>query len=195
MRTYNLPHRQKPDPTPAHTCKGIAKRYYQLKTGHALIGTYPPWRTLRESDTCWWCSEDTPQNLHHLFKWCPKWKEQQRTLWKGVQEATKERHQITEHDPMLKVFADWRCSQAILNFLAHTEVGRGYPRPPAGEADEAGNTEDDDDEPDIDDPESLGNTDDDDGPEVDVLDSLDNTAEVDEGEEAEESGGEGGEER
>ena len=96
---------------------------------------------------------------------------------------------------MPKVFADWRCSRAILNFLAHTEVGRGYPRPPAGEADEAGNTEDDDNEPDIiDDPEGHGNSDNGDEPEVDVPDSLDNTAGVDKGQEAEESGGEGGEE-
>ena len=28
---------------------------------------------------------------------------------------------------MPKVFADWRCSQAILDFLAHTEVGCSYP--------------------------------------------------------------------
>ena len=28
---------------------------------------------------------------------------------------------------MPKVFADWRCSQAILDFLARTEVGRSYP--------------------------------------------------------------------
>ena len=31
---------------------------------------------------------------------------------------------------MPKVFADWRCSQAIMDFLANTEVGRSVPQSP-----------------------------------------------------------------
>ena len=51
---------------------------------------------------------------------------------------------------MPRVFADWRCSQAILDFLAHTEVGRSYPKPNAAgempaEADSDSEDEDDDD--------------------------------------------------
>jgi hypothetical protein len=128
MRTYILSQRQTPDPLPAHTRKGIATRFYQLKTGHALIGTYLHWRTLRADNICWWCAENTPQNLHHLFKRCPRWQDQQRTLWRDVQEATKDKRAATERSPMPKVFADWRCSKAILDFLAHTEVGRTVPR-------------------------------------------------------------------
>ena len=50
---------------------------------------------------------------------------------------------------MPKVFADWRCSQAILNFLAETEVGRSYPKPNAAgetlsEADSASESENED---------------------------------------------------
>ena len=146
MRTYILSHRQKPDPTPANTRKGIARRFYQLKTGHALIGTYLHWRTLRADNTCWWCTENTPQNLHHLFKRCSKWQEQQKTLWRDIREATKDPpgRQLTERDPMPKVFNDWRCSKPILNFLAHTDVGRTCPQPAASENEDSEEEDDDD---------------------------------------------------
>ena len=46
---------------------------------------------------------------------------------------------------MPKVFADWQCSKAILDFLAHTEVGRTVPRAliqaQAGQSDPARDTE------------------------------------------------------
>ena len=150
-----MPQRQKPDPTPAHIRKGIAQRYYQLKTGHALIGTYLHWRTLRNDNGCWWCSANTPQNLHHLFKRCGRWKEQQRTLWRDVLEATKEGRKITERTPMPRVFADWRCSQAILDFLAHTEVGRSYPKLNAADEMPAETDSDSEDEDDDDDDEEA----------------------------------------
>ena len=79
-------------------------------------------------------------------------------MWRDIQEATKDKRKATERTPMPKVFADWRCSKAILDFLAHTEVGRTVPRTPAptqgddeeeGEdagADEASETEDDEEE-------------------------------------------------
>jgi len=58
-----------------------------------------------------------------MFKNCPHWKSQQKTLWATVLEETKKlpgptRGEITE------LFADERCRQAILDFLATTDVGR-----------------------------------------------------------------------
>jgi hypothetical protein len=35
--------------------KQAASRFYQLKTGHALIGQYLKWIGNREDDACWWC--------------------------------------------------------------------------------------------------------------------------------------------
>ena len=73
---------------------------------------------------------------------------------------------------MPRVFADWRCSQAILDFLAHTEVGRSYPKPDAGDRGTDSDSEDSDSEDDDDVSEdtgeptvegSSGNTEDDDG--------------------------------
>ena len=51
---------------------------------------------------------------------------------------------------MPKVFADWRCSQAILDFLAGTEVGRSVPQSPrnnpATDSDTGGEEEEEEDD-------------------------------------------------
>ena len=125
------------------------------------MGSYLHWRTLRPDNTCWWCGEDTPQNLHHLFKRCPKWREQQRKLWTEVQEVTRDGQKITGRNPMPKVFTDWRCSQAILDFLADTEVGRSYPATTPHMAGGGHNPPDTDDEDNDGDSESEADDDDD----------------------------------
>ena len=77
---------------------------------------------------------------------------------------------------MPRVFADWRCSQAILDSLAHTEVGRSYPKPSsdaaASDTDADDGSESDDrgaegDSTEVDVTESSYKTDND-GPEADV---------------------------
>ena len=62
------------------------------------------------------------QTREHLFKNCPKWKQQQKTLWAEVRRDTgrgKNRFSIRD------LFADERCTLAILSFLRATRVGRG----------------------------------------------------------------------
>ena len=64
------------------------------------------------------------QTRDHLLKECPKWKDQQKVLWKEVwKETEKRKWQWKAH----KLFADARCSQAVLDFLASTEVGKTVP--------------------------------------------------------------------
>ena len=46
---------------------------------------------------------------------------------------------------MPTLFADWRCSQAIIDFLAHTEVGRSYPKLDAGDGETDSDSEEDED--------------------------------------------------
>ena len=67
----------------------------------------------------------TPQaDGEHLLKGCPKWRKQQRTLWKEVwKETGKGRRWWKAHE----IFADRRYSQAVLNFLASTEVRKTAP--------------------------------------------------------------------
>jgi hypothetical protein len=61
------------------------------------------------------------QTREHLLKNCPRWKQQQKTLWNEVRRDTgrgKNRFKIRD------LFADERCTRAILSFLRTTKVGR-----------------------------------------------------------------------
>jgi len=55
---------------------------------------------------------------------CPEWKPQQKILWAEVRKETgrwKDRWKIRD------LLADERCSQAVLDFLSSTDVGRRVP--------------------------------------------------------------------
>jgi len=61
------------------------------------------------------------QTRELLFKACPGWKAQQKVLWAEVRKETgwwKDRWKIRD------LLADERCSRAVLDFLAATDVGR-----------------------------------------------------------------------
>ena len=83
------------------------------------------------------------QTREHMFKNCPQWKSQQKTLWAAVLEETKKLPGPTRGRGRTKIaelFADERCSQAILDFLATTGVGRKA-GPPVAEEGEGGASE------------------------------------------------------
>jgi len=125
---YRMPKNQKPDSTVAGSSKRLASRFYQIKTGHCLTGQYLNWTKSRPTPQCWWCRYRT-QTRDHLFKECPEWKPQQKILWAEVKKETvkwKDRWKVRD------LLADGRCSRAVLDFLATTEVGK---RVPGGEED------------------------------------------------------------
>jgi len=37
------------------SAKGLASRFYQIKTGHCLSGQYLNWTKNRPTLRCWWC--------------------------------------------------------------------------------------------------------------------------------------------
>ena len=110
--------------------KTIAARFYQLKSGHALLANYLLRIGKRSDMTCWWCQHEY-QTRDHLFKWCKRWKREQEGLWvdrqdgeegyEGVEKVFK-KPKISL--PMSLVFAEEKCSQALLDFLSCTDVGR-----------------------------------------------------------------------
>jgi len=60
----------------------------------------------------------------HAAVWCPKWKEEQRTLWEEVYKETgRGREWWKAHE----LFAEEGCSQAVLDFLSSTDVGKIVP--------------------------------------------------------------------
>jgi len=110
--------------------KTIAARFYQLKSGHALIAKYLLRIGKRRDMKCWWCGHEY-QTRDHLFKWCKRWKREQKRLWVDGQEG-EEGYEGVEKVlkkpkislPMSLVFAEEKCSQAVMDFLLCTDVGR-----------------------------------------------------------------------
>jgi len=130
---------QKPDPAVAKANKRLAARFYQFQTGHCLTGQYLAWTTRRPDTTCWWCQYSI-QTREHLFKNCPQWKCQQKTLWTTVLKETKKLPGPTrrrDRTSIAELLADERCSQAVLQFFATTDVGRTSGPPVAEDEEDA----------------------------------------------------------
>jgi hypothetical protein len=122
-KKYKMPKSQKPNGTVAGSTKRLAARFYQLKTGHCLTGEYLHWTKSRPNPQCWWC-RCPRQTRDHLLKRCPRWKEEQRTLWEEVYKETgRGRWRWKAHE----LFAESECSQAVLDFLSSTDVGKTVP--------------------------------------------------------------------
>ena len=131
--------------------KELAARFFQLASGHAMIAPFLKekfgWVS---SDQCWWCSCGR-QTREHLFKECRAWKEEIRELWKKVGEISemseegKERAVRKGYKKRRKkgfgfisqeyrvgpgncsvgrLMSDPRFTEAVLNFLANTQVGK-----------------------------------------------------------------------
>jgi transcription elongation factor Elf1 len=114
-----MPREQRPN-SDRQVPKRLAGRFHQLKTGHGLTGQYLKWSKSRATAKCGWCPARV-QTREHLFKNCPQWKPQQKTLWADVRRETrrgKNRFKIRD------LFADERCTRPILDFFCTTEVGR-----------------------------------------------------------------------
>ena len=110
--------------------KSIAARFYQLMTGHPLLGNYLRRIGKRRDMKCWWCGHKY-QTRDHLFRWCKRWKREQKRLWDDGQEGedgyvgvTKVMKKPKITLPMSLVFAEEKCSRALLDFLYHIDVGR-----------------------------------------------------------------------
>jgi len=122
-KKYKMPKSQRPDGTVAGSTKRLASRFYQLKTGHCRTGQYLHWTKSRSTAQCWWCKCPS-QTRDHLLKSCPRWKSEQKTLWEEVwKEAGRGRWRWKAHE----LFAEQSCSQAVLDFLSVTEVGKTVP--------------------------------------------------------------------
>jgi len=121
-RKYRPSEKQKPDPTMARANKRL---FYQLKTGNCLTGQYLAWTARRPDASYWWCQYKI-QTREHLFKNYPQWKSQQKTLWTTVLEEARMLPGPTrgrDRTKIAELFAGERCSQALLDFLATTDVG------------------------------------------------------------------------
>jgi hypothetical protein len=120
-------------PIPKNSVKPLVARYYQLKSGHAPVGTYQKRFGYREDDKCWWCGgggRTTAQMREYLFCHCSRWKDQQKMLWKEVGKATGWGAGRCRHVQVSKLLSMQKCDDAVMDFLAATDVRSPHPKWP-----------------------------------------------------------------
>jgi hypothetical protein len=118
--TYRATKGFKPDPAAAAAPKATASRYYQLKTGHAAIGTYLHKVKAQEDQACQWCQAPYERVNHYCSNVENGGRSQGDLIRARVQYPTD-----TEDAPEGRLFGDQKATKALLNFIATTEVGMG----------------------------------------------------------------------
>jgi hypothetical protein len=113
QRAYRAQPGWKLDPTLAAAPKGIASRYYQLKTGHAAIGAYLQKVQAQESGACHGCQAPSETVYHLLFE-CREWRRQWGALFRALVKAKVALPTIAEDHPEGRIFGDPRATKAIL---------------------------------------------------------------------------------
>jgi len=107
--------------------KPLAARFYRLKSGHALVGTYYKQFGHRDDDKCLQCcggEKTLVQTRDHLFCHCSRWKDQQKTLWKQVGKATGWRAGRCQQVKVSELHSIEKCDKEVMDFLAATDVGK-----------------------------------------------------------------------
>ena len=127
--------------------KGVASRFFQLLSGHAMIAPFlkERWKWT-DSDRCWWCGGGR-QGRDHLFKECTTWKKEIAELWEEVGRIPGRRKDENERDggpyksrkgfgfyvrqararpsntTVRDLLSNGRYTGAVLDFLGKTRVG------------------------------------------------------------------------
>jgi hypothetical protein len=115
-------------PIPMTSVKPLGARLYGLKSGHAPTAVYRNRFGHRDDDKCWWSGGTVSQTREHLFRHCSRWKDQQKKLWKTVGQATGWKAGRCRHVQISELFTIEECYQAVMDFLAVTEVGTFPPK-------------------------------------------------------------------
>jgi len=105
----------------------LASRFYQQQFGHALTGVYLTRFGHRHDHKCWWCGGTVSQTWEHLFRHGSWWRNHQKELWKAMGKATSWRVGRCRHVLISELLSIEECDQAVMDFLAATEVGNFHP--------------------------------------------------------------------
>jgi len=114
-----------------NSAKSLAARFYRLKSGHALVGTYPKWFGHQDDDKCRWSSgggRTVAPTRENLFRHCGGWGDQQKTLWNNVGKATGWRAGRCRHVQVSELLSMEKCDKAVMDFLIATDIRKFLPK-------------------------------------------------------------------
>lgn len=104
------------------TKKFYASRFYQLKIGHGVIGSFLYRIGATETAKCWWCG-NAEQSVIHLYTKCRKWRAERRILKKSLGEAGIQWQRRSEKKWLAKLLAARAAAESLLEFINNTDVG------------------------------------------------------------------------
>jgi len=102
--------------------------FYRLKCRQAPSGVYLKRFGHGDDDKCWWCGGTVSQTREHLFRHCSWWMDHQNEVLKGVGKATGWKGGTCRHVQIPELFSIDECDQAVMDFLAATDVGKFPPK-------------------------------------------------------------------
>jgi ribonuclease HI len=117
QQAYQLPKGWKLLPELANAAKGLARHYFQFKTGHTPIGSYLYRIKALSSPFCTSCSSGRETVFHILFA-CRKWRRQRETFIKALIEARILGPQLHEPNPEARILAEPLATKALLVFIS-----------------------------------------------------------------------------
>jgi len=103
--------------------KRLASRYYQLKMGHASIGTYLYRINTRDSPECRACG-DIRETVQHILFECRGRRGPRRALYKGLEEAKVPLPTAAEEAPEARLFSEPKATAALLQFVGSADLFR-----------------------------------------------------------------------
>ena len=111
--------------------RSLVARYLQLKSGHAIVGTYLQRIKAEESAQCQWCSE-RKQSPQHLIFTCRRWRKPRKPLIRALRKML---GRDPQEGDLKTVFLD-TLTLECLQFLKDTQIGlRGGNRAEENQAD------------------------------------------------------------
>ena len=120
--TYKLTHTNNGlNEVAARTRKSRASQYYQLKSGHAFIGSYLYKIKKANDDRCNNCWGAYRQTVRHLMLECRKWRRERDIMWRQAKENGSRLHKGTTS--IKDLFSDVKITRAILQYLEDTRIG------------------------------------------------------------------------
>ena len=121
QRTYRPSRGWQLDPIAAAAPKNLASRLFQLKTGHATIGTYLHRIQARDKATCQGCG--TPnETVHRLLFECRQWRCQRSKLYRALERVGVARPIAAEDHPEGRLLGEPKATRPLLEFLSVTDV-------------------------------------------------------------------------
>jgi ribonuclease HI len=122
QRSYQAATGWKQDPTAAAAPKALARRYFQLKVGHAAIGVHLNRLQAQQTTACQWC-QAPKETVYHLLFECRRWRKQRWTFYKALSKAGINAPATGEEAPQRRLSQNQRATQALLGMLTTTEIG------------------------------------------------------------------------